>query len=187
MPALIIDPELIAAVTRQFNLRGELQPFNLTENVVPIFDIGRLIGIAEIQKVATPDSAAAVRVGVNGTFLPIGHPEAEDGDIFNDDDTNPVATTVLADTGQLTAGVHLVHATYAQDTGAATDFALEWRNAANNATLAVWRAFSEALFDFGPRWLNFATDERIRFIQNANITGDVATTISAVLADPSVA
>ena len=187
MPALIIDPELIAAVTRQFNLRGPLQPFNLTENVVPVFDIGRLTGIVQIQKVATPDSAAAVRVGVNGTYLPTGEPEAEDGDIVNSDDTNPVATTVLADSGQLAAGVHLVHGTYAQDTGSATDFALEWRNAANSATLAVWRAFNEAIYEFGPRFLNFATNERIRFIQNANITGAVATTISSVLADPSVA
>ena len=188
MPAIIVDPELLAAVTRQFQLRGSLQPFNLTENVVPVFDIGRLTGIIQIQKVATPDSGDAVRVGVaTANHLSVGDPPYDDSDIFQVEASNPTAATVLADTGQLTSGIHRISARYAQDSTTTTNILFEWRNAANSATLALWRAFPDHDWLFDPIFVSVLTNERFRFVQNANITASVDTTIGAVRSVNSVA
>lgn len=177
MPAIIVDPELLARVTRQFQLRGQLQPFNLTENVIPIFDIGKLLDI-DVTKVATPDSDTAVRVGTaSDTAALMTAQSAIEADEINDIGfvTNPTAGTVLADSGAQAAGlvriegqIHLI--------GTNEDFRVEWRNAANNATLASFSVLMSepAHFRFGPFTFNMALNERVRIISVNTITAQVA-------------
>ena len=176
MPALIVDPELIAAITRQFKLRGELQPFNLTENVVPIFDIGRLIGLTEIQKVATPDSPDAVRIGVPTVsgYLPTLPVELQDAQLASGASVNPGANTVIADTGQLAAGPHVIWWSMTTDDAGSVHATLEWRNAANNATLSgieVMVGHGDGGSQSGPLVFDMATDERVRIETKAVTAG----------------
>lgn len=193
MPALIVDPELLAAVTRQFNLKGDLAPFTLTENVVPIFDIGRLIGITEIQKVATPGSQTAVRVGANSAFhLTTGHQASAPADWFDDSTLNPAAGTVLADTGQLAAGIRMIWGSFAMDdVTQIVDAALQWRNAANDANVGVLQitASGEAPYArVGPLFVDVSLNERFRWVSGKNVmVGTARTWISDALTNPSIA
>ncbi len=181
MPALIVDPELLAAVTRQFNLRGELQPFNLTENVVPIFDIGRLLALDPPipTQVVTPGSAVAVRIGVNNTStsLQVALPFFQDANIFDDTSAAPGAGTVLADTGQLTNNVQFMQILLSHSDGANETFEIQWRNAANNATLATLPVTLEHVVTLN---LSFDTElnERVRIVNITAIAGTAATWIA---------
>lgn len=186
MPAIIVDPGLIARVTRQFQLRGQLQPFNLTENVIPVFDIGKLTGV-DVTKVATPDSETAVRVGTSAAHLTVGEPAHDAADVFQTSASSPTGGTILSDTGQLTAGIHRIEVWTGQDSGSQEHLQLEWRNAANNATLATWNLLSVGQFHFGPIYTDMATNERFRLQQIGNSAASVFTTITALLTSPSVA
>lgn len=189
MPALIVDPALIAAVTRQFQLRGSLRPFNLTENVVPIFDIGRLVG-ADPQEVVTPDLNAMVAAGHSTVTNPHYGAAAPDSRALNvdDDTTSPVATTVLADTGQLAAGLHHVQASITSDAAAAFNLVLQHRNAANAADIVLYRfnvsITSPIQFSFSA---NCLVNERFRWLAGENVTGQIMTNVSAALTPLDVA
>lgn len=193
MPALIVDPELLAAVTRQFNLRGELQPFNLTENVVPIFDIGRLVGITEVQKVATPDSANAVRVGAAAAFhLNTGLEASAPADWFDDSTLNPAAGTVLADTGQLAAGIHMIWGSFGMDdVTQVVDASLQWRNAANAANVGELQINASGEGPYvrvGPLFVDVTLNERFRWVSGKVLmAGTARTWISDALTSPSIA
>ncbi len=180
---LIVDPELVARVVRQFNLRGELAPFNLTENVVPTFDIGRLQGQAvDPTVVTTLANSQGVRVGTISavTALPTMPVRYDDGDIVNSGPTvNPAAGQVIADTGQLGPGRHLVH--WVLNTSVAADLHLEWRNAADAATLATWPFFIDVgnASMFESLALEFSLNERLRVITPVAVVGTVNATVAA--------
>ncbi len=190
MPGIIVDPELIAAVTRQFNIRGELQPFNLTENVVPVFDIGRLTGITQIQKVTTPDEALTVRIGqaAGNDHLAVAAPVCETTDIVTDSKNAPSAGTILSDTGQLAAGIHWISTQISQTNTTVESMIFEWRNAANSAALVTFRIQlnedQSGSIDFVG---NFALNERLRWSPLSNTSGDVSSWIMHPLTDRLVA
>ncbi len=194
MPALIVDPELVARVVRQFNLKGPLAPFNLTENVIPTFDIGQLTGIApDPTVVTTTQGSQGVRVGVAvGASLPTQTTAYFPAQVSNSGSvTNPGAATVLVDTGALGTGAHLVHWMVNSDAAAASVFDIEHRNAANSANLAVWNvqfpAGGGAFGMFQQLTMNVIFGERFRIVNPAAITGKVCMTIGVAVATPSVA
>ncbi len=137
---LIVDPALQAEVIRQFNLRGELAPFNLTENVVPIFDIGTLLRDIDPTVVTTLAGSQGVRVGLAaGDTLQTADKRIEDTNVVDGGVTvNPGAGALLADSGQLAAGTSRIWATFGS-TAALSGLELAWRDAADAADLAVWR------------------------------------------------
>ncbi len=185
MPALIVDPALQAAVIRQFNLRGELAPFNLTENVVPIFDIGTLLQILDPTVVTTLAGSQGVRIGlVASTSLAVNPPPYNDTRIINSGRTvNPAAGAVIADTGQLVNGPHMVHWICAHNAALAVEFDIEWRNAANAATLATWSYIAlpggDNLQMFDQLTLLFAQNERLRIVTPAAVVGSVNCSVGA--------
>ncbi len=181
--ALIVDPALQAAVIRQFNLRGELAPFNLTEQVVPIFDIGQLVGAAPTV-ITTLVDAQGVRVGTIGAvnYLPVEATRFDDTDVTNSGVVvNPAAAQVIVDSGAFpNSGNHRVDVWMASN-GALGLFEIQWRNAANAATLATWGFIlgtaGESTFNWGPFILNMALNERIRIVTVAAIVGSVNATV----------
>ena len=189
MPAIIVDPDLLAAVTRQFQLRGELQPFNLTENVVPTFDIGRLIGLA-VQPVVTPGLTTSVLIGLQaaGFALTTREPFLEPADVFDDRSVSPNAGDVLADTGGVSASVRSFKIQLMQNTGSAFEFALQWRNAANSATLATFQFIatlnSPFIFDFVA---DMSAGERIRMVSVNTIISIVTSFITTSEAQSQIA
>jgi hypothetical protein len=87
--------------------------------------------------------------------------------------TNPNADTVLADTGELTEGIYDFMLFLNVNTAATQTFAVQYRNAANNATLKEQilgiGANDTLLFCIGGLYVNEA--ERYRIIVRANYTG----------------
>ncbi len=176
---LIIDPALQAEVIRQFNLRGELSPFLLTNRVVPIFDIGRLVSVAP-QEVVTPALVNSVRIGqATGTgHLAVAGPPNDVADIDSDRTVGAGAGVVLADSGQLSAGLHWIRAGISYNSGV-QGFDLAWRNAADTATLKTIPFELEG--DSGLLEVefvaNFALDERIVWKTFTAAAGSVSTYI----------
>ncbi len=177
---LIIDPALQASVIRQFNLRGELSPFLLTNRVVPTFDIGRLTTSIIPTEVVSPGLSTGVLIGLQNTATALATtpPVVEDAEIDGDRTTGPSAGDVLADTGQLAPGVHLIRAglTYNATT---ESFDLEWRNAANSASLRTIPFEIEAgdgliEIEFAG---SFLADERIRWTAKTAAAGTASTYI----------
>ncbi len=190
MSALIVDPALQAEVIRQFNLRGELAPFRLTEEVVPIFDIGRLLSLAVPTVVTTLEGSQGVRIGTTGgtDYLPVGPVQIDDGDVTNSGAVvNPGAAAVLVDPGAVVgSSIRHVEGVINWNT-AEIDFQVEWRNAANTATLTLWSYFcgaGNASVKFGPWFLNIASGERIRVVTAGGGVGtaDVTIVINGVAA-----
>ncbi len=192
MPAIIVDPALLAAVTRQFQLRGTLDPFNLTENVVPVFDIGQLTGTTPDPRVVTTLAGSqGVRVGTLDRASPLTVVPAEiDDEDVNDGDVvvNPAAAQVIRSTGQLTAGNHWLWAEVA--TNVDTAARLVWRNAANNADLATWTVLQQQRSSphvWGPWNVRVETNERFNIIPVAAIVGTMSGNITAAPISPSLA
>ncbi len=179
MPAIIVDPALQAAVIRQFNLRGELAPFNLTENVVPVFDIGNLSGNLPTV-VTTLLGSQGVRVGTlnSSVSMPVNTREYDNSTIdASGRTTNPMAGDVIADTGARGVGLNQVHWVVASDAALKSLFTVEWRNAANSATLTSWSFIippgGGSVPMFSPLTLSMAASERVRIVTPAAIVGDV--------------
>ena len=182
--ATIVDPELIANIVQQLNVKGALAPFDISEIAFPVFDIGRLAGLTGIQKVATPGSETAVRVGTAaGAHLVVSETPADPGDFTNSSDASPVAGTVLADTGALAAGLYLINAELAYNGAALESIQFEWRNAANAATLAYWQLFPRVDQDrhkITPFIADLSANERLRWLTIVNTTAaTVETTVRA--------
>lgn len=182
MPALIVDPALVAAVTRQFNLRGELQPFNLTENVVPVFDIGTLLGL-DPTVVTTPNLVLMVAAGHSAAanHYAAAPPDSAGLNVASED-VNPASGAVLADTGQLAAGLHYCQMSLSTDEATIRHYVLQHRDAANAASIAVWNFWIEDLNGVRP-WsfsVTFALNERLRWtVGGANIVGEAFSNVSA--------
>jgi len=103
---------------------------------------------------------------------------------------NPVATTVLADTGALEGGTYLFHVFSWQDGAAVGHVQVEHRNAANSAIVTNANGNADAQrraigaggnddFVFG-NGIVISTNERVRVTVVANITGNVQCGILAV-------
>jgi len=105
----------------------------------------------------------------------------EDGEIVSDTASNPTGADVLADSGQLTSGRQQIVASAGHDDGVARLFELQWRNAANDATIANFRFVVNANVLFKIR-LNFSTDERIRWVTVKTVTNTAVTWIAATSA-----
>lgn len=179
MPALIIDPALVAAVTRQFNLRGELQPFNLTENVVPIFDIGKLVGQVP-QEVVTPGLVSSVRIGVpsTNTALQTSNPQFAAAEITSATVVAPIAGSVLVDSGPLAAGTWWIQTVGSHDDALPIIMELQHRDAANLVTLSSWRV---VVVTSHTLWFTqgINLNERFRWVNVGAIAGNGVAQIAA--------
>ncbi len=181
MPARIIDPDLQARVVRQFNLLGPLAPFNLTENVVPIFDIGQLIGAAPTV-ITTLAGSQGVRVGTAQSthYLNVEPTFWSSTDIVNSGAVvNPAAGAVIVDTGQLSAAFKKFWCVINWN-AAILDFQIEWRNAANSATLATIGfqvGTGQPSVQFGPVIVSPASNERLRVVTASGGTGTADATV----------
>ncbi len=185
MPAIIVDPELLAAVTRQFQLRGELQPFNLTENVVPTFDIGRILALdpAIPQQVVSPGQNNSVQIGLASgrTVIPTVTPRFMATDVVPDTQAAVAAGTVLADSGQLAAGDFWVDCSISQNDGTTVDLALQWRNAADAANILQIPFFGGLRVGKLFHFRDVALDERFRLVTNTAIAGTIHSYMATAL------
>ncbi len=180
--ATIVDPELQADIVRELNVRGVLAPFQISEVAIPVFDIGRLAGLAP-QVVTTTAGSQGVRVGLSAAdqFLGVAEPATDDGDnVDGGIIVNPGAANVNVDSGQLAAGQHVITAIISANV--VVDFRIEWRDAANAVTLASWTILSG-----GPSAVPFQfkmnaamlLNERVRVVNIAAVVGTVACSIHA--------
>ncbi len=189
---LIVDPALQASVIRQFNLRGELSPFLLTNRVVPTFDIGSLTRTLDPTVVTTLLGQQGVRIGTSNDhqYIPIEHTAWEDVDVENRGPTvNPAAGAVITDTGALGSGPHVVEAFINWD-AAILDFSVEWRNVGNTATLATWTVFvgtGAPYVHWGPYVVKITGGERVRVITATGGTGNADATFAHNLVTGSAA
>ncbi len=196
MPPLIVDPALQAAVVRQFNLRGELAPFTLTEQVIPIFDIGQLVGAAPTVVTTTVD-LQGVRVGTltaasdGKQALATQIPFSEDNQVVDGGFTvNPGAAAVICDSGALAAS-NRTFDIYANG-NAIYDVIVEWRDAANAVTLASWSLLVGGvgvgnMVHWGPHNLNIALNERIRLVTGGAVVGTLSGALSFTTNSASLA
>ncbi len=178
----IVDPALQARVVSQFNLLGPLSPFLLTNRVVPTFDIGKLTGGAPTV-VTTTVGQQGIRIGVAGgaTYIPTQQVRIDDTDVVDGGTAiNSPALTVIVDSGQLPANEHACMCFIGANVP--VDFRIEWRNAANAATLASWTILcggpSTAPLQWGPYNLNFALNERLRIVNVGVVVGTVSSCLS---------
>ncbi len=178
----IVDPALVASVVRQFNLRGEMSPFILTNAVIPTFDIGKLVSAAVPEEVTTLLGFNGVRVGTSRTDTAISTGEVaslaagvEDGGVI----VNPLAAAILlVGIASANSAPHVLQVAVSCNVPA--DIVVEHRNAANAANLATW-TFLLGGPAAGPnnpfvfKLTHFlATGERIRLLVGAgNIVGTV--------------
>lgn len=95
--------------------------------------------------------------------------------------TNPTLDQVLVDTGPLVAGVYFFSVFAAATVASA--FELQWRNAANAATLKsqiVAVPANTTIWGFevaNGLYIDVAASERIRIIQVAAVTGSVSVSL----------
>ncbi len=180
---LIIDPALEAEVVRQFNLRGALAPFLLTNRVVPIFDIGRLTSLIVPTVVTTLEGSTGVRIGLSNvdSSFQTTLPKLGAAEVDNDTTVNPTAGDVGATTGQLAVADFLMDG-FVCNNAAITDISIQFRNAADSATLALWTLFAGT---GGPtqRWgpyviENTVLNQRVRVVYNSTITATVNSTLT---------
>ncbi len=183
---LIVDPQLEADVTRQFNLKGPLRPFELTETVIPIFAIGALLRDLLPPVVTTTAGDTGVRVGTPNreSYLPTGGPAIFSAGVFDSGAVvNPGAGAVLVDTGQLNSAPNWM--TIMVGANVQTDFVVEWRNAANAANVATWTILiggaSANNVQWGPHMIEPNANERVRIV-----TGGVVGTVSANITNRQV-
>ncbi len=175
---LIVDPALQAAVIRQFNLRGELAPFNLTENVIPTFDIGRITGF-DPTVVTTTAGQQGIRIGtVNSiAYLPVGQPDIGAAGVFDGGVTiNPAAGAVIADGGPV-GGTGRRSVRVQMSGNAVYDFQIQWRDAANLVNLATWTILAGGASPNIASWertINLTLNERVRVVVLSLVAGSVS-------------
>lgn len=171
-PALIDDPSLLDRILRQFRVKGRVNPFEIGNVAVPTFDIGELAQDRPVTEVVTPDSTSAVRIGLSDdqSALTIKYPPHLPTETFSDQSAAPGAASVLADTGQLAASEFFLQFTLSHDDAALRHIEIQWRNAANTATLATYPIWVTEVTN---RWLNVdvALNERFRLVNITAIAG----------------
>ena len=146
-----VDPEVAVSLTRLLQIRGPLGVLNVLDTIVPVVSLGDVV-----ERTVT-----------------VLQPSFRSTDVFsNGIQINQVAGTVLADTGQLPAGVYDVMLQMAGDNNEANQrVAFEHRNAANSTNLATWDYLLHMNVDDTKSWGPFhlayelAVNERIRLVQ----------------------
>lgn len=183
MAGLIDDPDLLSEILREFKVKGAIDPFQISQIALPVFDIGSLSG-ATPTVVTTTAGGSGVRIGtLNSVTSIVVSPQVLANTNVTDSGpvVNPAAAQVIADSGQLTAAENLVHLT-TNNNAAISDFQLEWRNAANTATITQWTfqvGTGQPNVQFGPMALFMASNERLRLVSGSAVVGTVAATITA--------
>ncbi len=182
---LIIDPALQASVIRQFNLRGELSPFLLTNRVVPTFDIGTLVTAVVPTVVTTQAGSTGVRIGTlnDATAVITSKPGINDNDVTDGGTSiNPAALTVLVDTGPIVGQQGQLWFYAIIGANVPVDFRIEWRNAADAATVAAWTILvggpSAVPFAFELNLEDMQVNERIRIVNVGAVVGTVSSNIA---------
>lgn len=187
--AEIDQPDLVAQIVRQLNVKGSLQPFVIPEVAMAVFDIGRLVGLGSTE-VVTPGLSNSILVGLLdlNQVIQVAKPDFDDPEVASSSNAAPVAGTVLVDTGQLGAGRVQFHCVAGHNDAAGRLFDLEWRNAANTANVAV---FHYAIHDTSTVELiirlNIALNERLRWVNRTAVTGEAVSWIASVGAGAAVA
>jgi len=112
------NPELVAALIADLEIIGQVGLLGFIPEVSPVFIVGS-----------------------RGLSINNEPPAFQSAEIFDGAVFAPAVNTVLADTGQLAAGIFDIFANISSagvaTAGTGASIALEHRNAANNATLAV--------------------------------------------------
>ena len=179
--ARIVDPDLVARLVRQLNVQGPLAPFDISQIAVPVFDIGKLAALD-----------VPTRVGTSGgqSYVTSSQPFHEPTDVTDDGVVAaPAGGVILADSGGLAAGVHLISASY-NSVSTGSDATLEWRNAANAGTIASWTGTTGPAgteFLVGPFALNLAANERLRWLNINAVVSRVTSWITHPLIAASIA
>jgi len=153
--------------------------------------------IAELSLVGTIgllDFATEVRpvfiIGARNLTVEVENPEFQSAEVFSGDAQSPAANTVIADTTALPAGVYNITAILDGAFSLATFgvFALQHRNAANNATLATLLQLSRSGTNFANQVTlplmryRIGINERLRAITPGVATSNhVSATIFAAL------
>ena len=114
----VVDPELVANLTRLLQIRGPLGLLNVLDTIVPVVNMGDVVT----------------------RTVTVLQPAYRTTDIFSFGFFNGAAAgTVLADTGALAEGIYDVHILMSARVNAALyAHEIQIRDAANTATLAVW-------------------------------------------------
>ena len=150
---IVDDPELEANLVRDLSIIGRIGRLRVLDLVMPTISLGSVVqSTVEVRQA----SFRSTDVHSNGM------------------QAAPAAGAVLADTGQLAAGIYdcIIYAWSNQNSNTARRIDIEHRNAANAANLAVWaHAVSQAggslehtvwpPYAFG---YEVATNERLRAI-----------------------
>lgn len=187
--AKIVDPQLIADIVRQLNVQGRLEPFDISEIAVPVFDIGRLSGIS-IQEVVSPGLNEFIKIGVAGgsNVLPVAPIAFEESEIFDDSQAAPGAGTVLADTGQIVlTGDYVVQAGVGFNDATPRFFELQGRDAADAVTLWNIRIAADVYHELTFKIFVPITLQRIRWVTTGAVTNTAISWIGISRALASIA
>jgi len=147
----VVDPERVVDLTRLLQIRGPLGVLNVLDTIIPVVNMGDVVA-----RTVTVLQPAFRTTDIFGVGVVTAQP----------------AGTVLADTGPLAEGTYdFIYNGLVYSTVASAEIRLEFRNAANTATLASWPNVG-ALFTSGapPGWgytfaLELAINERLRAVQ----------------------
>lgn len=163
---VVNDPILLVDFLQLLSVKGNVGKLRVADVVLPTVSLGQ---------VSTP-------------AIQVRQPAFRSTDVFSNGIlSGPAANAVMADTGQLEAGVYDVQTIITPNTGTITQrFAVEHRDAANAANLAVWNWLHAGTpaGGAGVYWslgYEFAANERLRIINlvASNAGETVAATIFA--------
>jgi len=159
----------------------------LTNDLIEQLQLKGVVGLLDFLDTVQPTYIVAARPGLSlATFEA---PIFASAEVFSGHAADPVANTVIADTGQLAAGTYNVQAQIGWTGLPALDgfFEIQHRNAANAATLSRMLIIpADPTFNSNLNALlpligyTIALNERIRAISpTSNTTGDLSATIYA--------
>ncbi len=132
--------------------------------------------------VTTLAGAQGVRVGLvnENNYLSTEGTRYNDTDVINSGAVvNPAAAAVIVDSGQLPGGSVVFNA-WLNWNAAILDFQIEWRNAANSATIATFGfQLGTGLphIHWGPFVLQITANERLRVVSASGGTGTADATV----------
>ena len=157
-----IDPDLQANLVRLLQIKGPLGILNVPDVIVPVVIMGEIAPRDVITRQPRFDVADWFSAGIT---------------------LSPAANSILADTGQLPAGVYDVIISIGSNTGAAAEqWAVQHRDAANAANLGIIEHIQLAEGNAQqPLYMafshSFVSNERLRILNTSAIVGSVIATI----------
>lgn len=162
-------PQLVADLIRQLRLTGTVGLLELTDQVTPVYIVAQREGALNITT-STPLFTSA--------------------NMFDGTLTNPIANTVIFDTGQLPAGDYDLFAQISVSGRGpilASSAVLEHRNAANAVTLAILSHIPFGIVEqfsqntLAPMRYTLALNERIRMRVQDAVTGEASGALGIVI------